>query len=339
MNNSQHLFIVGNPRSVLFRQRAAAISAMASSQMTIIDTGIPGPRGRLHLVWTCLRILVLGLVGQRPVRIVFHGAYSPILWLPALLPRIQVISILQGSELNADFRGVRAGLIKLLLRSSHLIVCRSDSQAELVRELCELPLHRCEVIHWGLDERLFAITRPDKGEEIVVISPRATRALYNIPVIFEAVRLLKEEGYKVRFVYVEFNAEFQVAAPEVADSLLIEPSQEILWSAISDSDLCISIPSTDGLSNTIIETLAVGTFPIFNDLKPYGFLKADERLGKPVKLCGDTAEDIMALQQAIREAIRDIDAVREHVEYRRTYALTHYQHGRGLKRLGEALKP
>jgi hypothetical protein len=124
----------------------------------------------------------------------------------------------------------------------------------------------------------------------------------------------------------------------VVDEPLANPSQSVLWQAIARSDLCVSIPGYDGLSNTLLETLALGTFPVFSDLAPYAFLKEDVRLGRPVVLDETAQSNEDRLVAALESAIDGIDTIRAGVEFRRRYAREHFQAGRGLEELIGALR-
>lgn len=302
----------------------------------IVDTADTSLRGRLAVAVWAVRILAAALLA--PVTILFHGAYSPLLWVVTLWPRVKVVSILQGSELNTDFRGVRALLITLILRRSSLVVCRNDAQCQEAQRLCRVRADKCHVVHWGLDPSLFTGSRSAPGEEIVIVSPRATQTEYNIPVVFDAIRQLKRDGHKVRFVYVRFNSHFAVDGRGAVDQEIDSPPQTLLWNAIGAADLCVTVPSYDGLSNTVLETLALGTLPVFSDLPAYSFLHEDPKLGMPVALSGDAAQDAQNLRGVLATAIRDIDGVREGATFRRNYASAHYQEGTGVERLLQALR-
>lgn len=339
MKVTPHVFLVGNLDSVLFRHRAERIrSEIAPAKVTIVDTGKRGLMRRFDYTIRSLSLLVLGAMSIRPVRLVFHGAYSPILWLAVLLPRIQTIAILQGSELNVDFRGWRAVLIRLILRHSILIACRNQAQLTKAVRLCGIKADRCSIVNWGLDDKLFAIPRSTPDERVLIVSPRASQPEYNIPIVLNAIRRMKDAGYRIRFCYVRFNATMEIATDDVADEVLVEPTQGELWKALADADLCISVPSYDGLSNTILEALALGAFPIFSDLPAYEFLKRDPVLGCPVNIDSPALDAAERLFEAIRDAVERIDDIRGGVEERRRHANDSYRRGSGLERLYDAIR-
>ncbi len=337
MSSNLFLTFVGNTDSILFLQRVDKIRArIPEARSFLIDSG-HGDFGRLlSYLFKSIGFLLRQIVQRQ--HLIFHGAYNPILWPALLWGKAKTISILQGSELTIDFRGVRAKIIKLILTRSALVVCRNEVQRSEAIRLCGIDPERCLIVNWGLNQELFDLQRPSANTKIVVISPRATQNEYNIPVIFRAVERLKANGVPVHFIYVRFNSRFEMTGSGVVDELLVDPPQSVLWQAIARSDLCISIPSYDGLSNTLLETLSLGTFPVFGDLAPYAFLKEDPRLGLPVELDDVAQSNEDRLLAAFEKAVDEIDTVRAGVEFRRGYAHERFLAGRGVEELIEALR-
>lgn len=302
----------------------------------IFDTG----RKTNRLIHTMVYAIYCALrfaTSREKHTVVFHGAYSPAFWLATLLRNVRTYSIVQGSELNTDYHGWRAWVVRTILRRSRIVACRNQVQCDEVVRLCRVPPERCQVVHWGLNPELFTIERPPREAEIVVISPRATQREYNIPAILEAVDRLKSDGHPIRLVYVRFNASFEVDPSNRADERLDEPSQSELWQAIARADICVSVPNYDGLSNTVLETLALGSFPVCTDLPPYGFLKDDARLGALVPLGGDPLVGADCVSRVIEDTIERLDDVRQGATFRRNYALENFGTCSGIKELCEAI--
>ena len=334
-----YTLLIGHNGSILFRQREALLrKCVPDGTLEIYDTS-KGPFRRLRAaLWSVLFFVRFALSRQRR-NVVFHGAYSPVFWILLLLGRIHGISILQGSELNTDFKGWRAHLIRTILLRSKLVVCRNEAQRLEAERLIGVPANRCIIVHWGLNPELFDIPRPVLGTDIVVISARATQAEYNIPAIFEAVKRLRQEGGRIHFVYVRFNATFEIDALDIADEVLDCPEQPELWRAIAASDIAVSVPDYDGLSNTLMETLALGSFPLSSDLPPYAFLSKDSRLGSLVAVSpGEPRETADHIYAALQRAMNRVDEIRRAAEFRRDYAEQHFRNGQGILKLCEALR-
>lgn len=304
---------------------------------TILDTGDRSSTGIIKFICHCALEILRVLGTTKPTYIIFHGAYSPILWPLLLLCRVRAVSILQGSELNVDFVGVRTHLVTLILQRSVLIACRNVVQRDEAVRLCGVKRERCVIVNWGLSKDLFDLPLPHRSGEPVLISPRATQSEYNIPVIFAAVAKLKKEGYRVRFIYVRFNPTFDLEDSSVADEILEAPPQKVLWEKLAQADLCISVPSYDGLSNTILETLALGSTPLFSDLPPYAFLKQDDRLGIGVALGDSFEQKVERLHSSLQHALSHLGELRSSAVFRRSFAEAHFREGSGVDRIVEAL--
>jgi hypothetical protein len=338
LSSESQLVFVGNQKSLLFRQRIERLLDLRRpKKYTIVDTGGRSFKGLIDLIcsgaWVALKILVTA----KPTYMIFHGAYSPVLWPLLLLPRVRAVSIIQGSELNVDFVGVRSYLISLILQRSILIACRNEAQRDDAVRLCCVKSERCAIVNWGLKKDLFELSLPHRSGDPVLISPRATQSEYNIPVIFAAVAKLKKEGHRLRFIYVRFNPTFALEDTSVADEILEAPAQNVLWEKIAQADLCISVPDYDGLSNTILEALALGSTPLYSDLPTYAFLKQDDRLGIGVALGDSFEQNVQRLQESLQRALSHLGELRYSAAFRRAFAEDRFRAGSGVDRIVEAL--
>lgn len=338
MTDSARRIYVGNLESVLFRQRIEHLQElMGVSTYKVLNTGRKSRWDFARFAFVSVRLIIATSLSPRSTRLLLHGAYSPFLWVLLFLPQVRTVSILQGSELNTDFRGLRARIITLILRRSTLVACRNQTQREQVVRLCGARPERCVVVNWGLRQELFVHALSLNNGDPVVISPRATQTEYNIPVIFEVIARLKKEGHRLRFVYVRFNSKFEVDNASIADEVLESPAQDYLWERIAAADLCISVPDYDGLSNTVLEALALGSLPVFSDLAPYAFLKQDQRLGIPVEFGPSNVRNEERLYVAIKEALLRIEKIRSDSEFRRNFAEKNYKIGVGIDGLVKVL--
>lgn len=299
----------------------------------MLDTGKSTLARRLEFLYGSMRFLLRCMFARPRQKLVFHGAYSPILWLAVLIPSTHTISILQGSELNVDFHGWRAVLIRLILRRSALVVCRNEAQVAAAVKVAGIEPGKCQIVHWGLAEALFGIPRSSRPDNVVIISPRASQREYNIPVVMGLIRRLKNLGHPLHFIYVKFNATISIDGSGVIDECLENPSQEILWQAMARSDICLSIPDYDGLSNTLLEALALGTYPIISDLSAYEFLRGNSHLATLVQIGVNESQDMDSLVTAVEKVLGDIDLIRRWADERRGYARTEFEEGQGLERL------
>lgn len=334
-----YTLLIGHNGSILFRQRQAILrERVPDGTFEVYDTG-KGPLRQLRALGWSLVMFVRFAFSRQRRNVVFHGAYSPTFWILMLLPSVRGIAILQGSELNTVFSGWRASVVRIILTRSELVVCRNAAQQDDVQRLTGVPADRCLIVHWGLNQALFDLPRPPAAAKVVMISPRATQPEYNIPAIFEAVERLRHEGHSLHFIYVRFNTSFDLDVGDASDEELNEPRQADLWNAIARSDIAVSVPDYDGLSNTLMETLALGTFSISSDVAPNAFLASDSRLGDLVNVASGNAEETTNnIYGALKHAIARIDEIRQGAAFRRDYARQHFRIGRGVDELCEALR-
>ncbi len=334
MTTENQLVFVGNRKSLLFIQRIEhLLRSLRIKEYTILDTGERSFKGFLKFIWSGSQLALKVFFNNKKTYIIFHGAYSPVLWPLLFFRRVRAISILQGSELNADFAGVRTHLIALILQRSILIACRNEAQRDEAVRLCCVKSERCVIVNWGLRKDLFELPLSHRWGDPVLISPRATQCEYNIPVIFAAVDKLKKEGHRLRFIYVRFNPTFVIEDTSAADEVLEAPAQNVLWEQMARSDLCVSVPEYDGLSNTIVETLALGSVPIYSDLPAYSFLKQDARLGIGVALGDSFEQNVQRLRDSLEIALSCLAELRSSAGFRRDFAEKHFRAGSGVERI------
>lgn len=326
---------VGNLASILFNQRISFISSLIDDrfQVNVINTLQDNLKTSLIFLIKCFYLIISTALSTKKTIVVLHGAYARYLWIMLFLPNSSVVAILQGSELNSDFIGYKKYIIKCILRRADLLVFRSESQIKEAKDLIGTLSSNSIVVSWGLDSKIFDYLRPKASVVPVLISARATQPEYNISEIFEVVKKLKNEGIKVYFIYINFNKTICIHDKSIVDEELVNPSQDLLWRALSRSDVLVSIPSYDGFSNTIIESLALGTFPVCTDLYPYKFLTDDMNLGAVVSIGCDSQRNIENLYFKIKQTIINLDQIREGTLLRRNFAMEHFQYGVGVDKI------
>ena len=327
------LFIIGNQESILFKERVKKIYGLSDNQnLVIIDTSKYTLFRRI--IFFCKSIILLFLcLFQMKITVIFHGAYSPFLWLVGIFSNVKVISIIQGSEIEMDYKGLRSMLIKFLLNRSNLVLCRSNLQRQKIISLTSTKPELCHIINWGLNKELFDVKRKVEKKHFKIISSRATQPEYNIDIIFQVIKKLKTEGHKILFCYIEFNKTINISNQGIPDVKIVNPDQMTLWQEIASSDLSISIPKYDGFSNTIIETLALGTYNICGELGQYNFFKNNQFLGKLSKYGRTDLDTAKNLYNVIKYALTQIKKIRQNSEKRRIFALKNFSKGEGLDKI------
>ena len=77
-----------------------------------------------------------------------------------------------------------------------------------------------------------------------------------------------------------------------------------------NNDICISIPSYDGFSNIVVESLALGTHVICSDLDAYKEFKNKKYLIDFIKLCENKDKTVNVLYNNLINLIKNINNVR-----------------------------
>jgi hypothetical protein len=258
----------------------------------------------------------------------YHGCAHLIFnFLPVFGKRIATP---QGSEINQGYVGWRKLFVGGLIKLSDIVTVKSP----FMRKICKGILKSEENIvdlNWGIDEEFFD-TKPNiSTETITVISYRATAPLYNIPLIFDAIEELKKV-FPITFIYIEFGKSSSTNVDlTICDEHYVQVQKDQLIKLLSKSDVMISIPKFDGFATSIMESLAVGTYPVISRLPSYeNFLdnKAKTLLSK-IDL-----ERERSLVSELQEIFTDIDGIRENRELRRQFAREQY----GLSQQVDILK-
>ena len=188
----------------------------------------------------------------------------------------------------------------------------SQNLAEATVALGAPPL-RVEVVPWGVDLDLFhpAETDHTPGETPLVLSIRAMRALYNPQVIARAIPAVLARVPQARFVIRTYNSDQGLLAQvqqQIADSgagyavsyVGDLPGDAAIADLYRRAAVAISVPSSDGTPQSVLEAMACGVVPVLSDLPSLREWVADGREALLVP-----AGDSEALGQAIVRLLDD----------------------------------
>lgn len=161
-------------------------------------------------------------------------------------------------------------LLEKSLRRAKYVTSTSHTQTEVIRKFVSHH-ENLHVIRTGVDGEYFlSIDKKTEREstETIIFSNRAMRKLYNIDLILDAFSLLKKKlhGRKLKLVQINYfsNSEYylfiqnKINTDDVLKnnvSILPEQDFENLIRIYKNSDLVISIPSSDGTPVSAIEAM------------------------------------------------------------------------------------
>lgn len=251
-------------------------------------------------------------------------------WLGAAAGYHPLLVTSWGSDLLLGTRRsmVQRQLARWVLGRADYVTCVSQPLAEAAQAL-GAPAYKVEVVHWGVDTELFhpgnasaalSMTR-ERGaaQSPLVLSIRGLRPIYNPLVIAQAIPAVLARRPDARFIVRTYSvdtdllAEFQRILAAGNATHAVEYVGDLADdAAIADlyrqAAVVVSIPSSDGTPQSVLEAMACGAAPVMSDLPSLReWLRPDvEGLFVPVG-------DVAALAEAIVRLLGD-DALRRSVQ-------------------------
>jgi glycosyltransferase involved in cell wall biosynthesis len=111
-----------------------------------------------------------------------------------------------------------------------------------------------------------------KGRPFRVLNPRGLRSYVHTDTFFKAIPLVLKELPEVQFTCTSMwrqpEAEKWVSVLGIEKNVTLLPllSQQQVWQEFARSQVSVSVSSHDGTPNTLLEAMALGSFPICGDL-------------------------------------------------------------------------
>ncbi len=210
-------------------------------------------------------------------------------WLAAATGYHPLLVTGWGSDLLLSARrsATQRRLARFVLRRADYVTCVSAGLAEVAQALGADP-RRLEVVPWGVDTQVFhpgptsllreAPSLRETGDHRpTVLSIRALRPLYNPTVIAHAIPIILARQPNTRFVIRTYSvdpdllAEFQRIVQAGGATHAVEyigdlPDDHAIADLYRSADIVISVPSSDGTPQSVLEAMACGAVPVLSDL-------------------------------------------------------------------------
>jgi len=195
--------------------------------------------------------------------------------------------------------------------------------------------HKILVLPKGIDLDLYrySSSRTSSDSAYTLIVTRSLYELYKHEDILRAISLLARQGLKIKGVLVgegpekpnlitlckELEIEDQVTFTGVV-------ANERLPQLLNEAALYVAYPTTEGVSSSLFEAMAMGCFPIVSDLPANQAFLSQRKNGILVPI-GDVAQ----LAEAIRFAVENPELVKRAILINKEYIALHVDFAKNMK--------
>lgn len=213
-------------------------------------------------------------------------------------------------------------LAKIVIHGADYITSVNDIVTE---KLIELGADKCKVSTFPMGiskENYEKLINVNKNKDIVtIVSPRNLKEIYNVDVIIKAFKIIADKFDNVRLVITGDGPELK-RLRDLTNECGINRSVEFkgfmqhdeFIDLLSEADIMVSVPVSDGASVALAEGMAAKDFPIVSDLPSNRAFIKDGVNGYIVKKIN--AESVA---EALSRAINSNDLVKKAVEYNRNF--------------------
>ena len=185
-------------------------------------------------------------------------------------------------------------VVRRVLREADVITTDGEALAEIVRARFPSVREKVVGVRWGIrladyaaapEVRIAARQRWEVPPEApVVVSPRGVAPVYQPEVVLPALRRLLEDHPDVHALVLTLGQKRTGAAQADLDALAAHPRarvvdrflpKEAMRSVWAASDVLVSVPERDGISESVLEGLYAGTYPVLSDIPSNRSLAAE----------------------------------------------------------------
>lgn len=187
-------------------------------------------------------------------------------------------------------------ITKYALKRADIITSDSISMSKSISEL--LGNKKCEIITvpMGVEIDIFKCNREYEVDSPKILSLRTLNENSNIHLIIHAFKKVLDKYPNAQLIIAN-DGDTKVSLQELTKSLNILDKvkflgfvdRKTLVDLMQKSDYCISVPSSDATSVTLLEAMASGTYPIVSNIKANNEWITDKVNGSVV---GFTSEEI-----------------------------------------------
>jgi glycosyltransferase involved in cell wall biosynthesis len=169
-------------------------------------------------------------------------------------------------------------IAKWTLRRADLVTSNNQHMAARIRALGVKP-SKVEVVTLGADayfseqcDQSVNMRGRSNDDGPVILSTRAHEPLYNINEIIDAYSIVLERIPNTRLIVAHSGAlsdQLQAQAAKLAGNVVFTGTVngERLRELMTDAEVFVSVPSSDGTSVALLQAMSAGAFPVVSDLE------------------------------------------------------------------------
>ncbi len=230
------------------------------------------------------------LLRYRPDIVHVHYAYSLYGWAAGLLGCRPLVVTVMGGDVLFEEQGsptpIGKWLTLELLRKADYITSKSHHLTEILDGFGGFA-DKTERILWGVPVETFRQVDASSLRQLlgivaqrrVILSPKILRPLYRVDLVVEAMALVRESCPDAVLLLTEYmpDADYRGAIKRRIDELGL--AEHVLFCGQVDhaempayyslAEICVAVPSSDGLPQTLLESMACGTPNILSRLPRY----------------------------------------------------------------------
>jgi len=203
-----------------------------------------------------------------------NGLSAALSWNGPLVVSAVGSDVLDRNQRTGFRRYFRESVIRFVARKADIINTVSQ---ELDDELCRLGVPKSKLLQipFGVDTHMFYPAEGTPRESATkFICTRAHKPLYDIPILIEALALLKNAGQKFHCTFTSDGpmlgdnkryAEKVGLQNYVAFTGILEHDK--IPNLLREADIYISASRCDGTSVSLLEAMATGLFPVVSQIR------------------------------------------------------------------------
>lgn len=182
-----------------------------------------------------------------------------------------------GSDITlAQNNFFRRRLVKNVLNSADYVNFAGEYLRKIAIQIGFNSKRSNDVFQYGVDIKTISKYRKsfDSRDKNIIISPRGFADVYNVKNQILAIKSVKNRRSDLKLIM--YGGGDSTIAKNLIDNLKLTDNveimgkvdQNILWERIGKSSMVLSVPHRDGTPLSLLESMALGAFPIVSDIPP-----------------------------------------------------------------------